>query len=199
MRTLFLLSILITLVVIAIKKPDQTFWEGAQELWGKTGDVVSEVSDEPSLPSLTGNAREDFAALLKRIRRGLEIEKGSGDLVDGEPLAVGRKGERERDGSATNPVLSSPTVSPKTKPKPTTIRKAEAPASWSGGKEIFPAPQEEDLPELPAIPVMPVEVGKIEDSPPPLSHSRLRLSDSQDYGEIKAYYENASRLLAEIK
>ena len=60
MRTLFLLTVLATLLVFVIKKPDQTFWEAAHGLWGQIEGIASEVAEAPPVPLLTGNAGEDF-------------------------------------------------------------------------------------------------------------------------------------------
>ena len=198
MRTLFLLTVLTTLLVIVIKKPDQTFWEAAHGLWGQIEGIASEVAEAPPVPLLTGNAGEDFAALRKRVRRALEIDDRFGHPEHGEPLAAGSKGGTDRYGTA-NPDLSSPETSPMTKHKSATVRNAEAPTSSSGGEEILPAPQVADMPNLPAIPVVPVEVAEIGKGVTPPSRSRPQPTDSLNFGEIKAHYENASRLLAEIK
>jgi hypothetical protein len=87
------------------------------------------------------------------------------------------------------------------KNKPSTIGNTEtsASSSSSSGEDIFPAPRVTDMPELPAIPVAPVEVVEIGKSVTPPSRSRPRPADSRNLGEVKAYYENASRLLAEIQ
>jgi len=187
MRTLFLLTTLATLLVIVTKMPEQTFWEAAQGLWGKVETTASEVAKAPPVPSFTGNAKEDFAALQKWVR-----------AVDGESPAAGSKDGTDRDGSA-NTVPSFPAMSPKTKPKPDTVRNAEILASSSGDVKVIPRSKVTDIPELPAIPVEPVEVGRIEESPLPPSRSRPRPADSPGFGEVKSHYENASRLLAEIK
>ena len=183
MRTLFLLTILAALLVIVIKKPDQTFWEAAHGLWGKIEWIASEVGEAPPVPRLTGTSREDFAALQKRIRRALgTYEKRSGDAVDGEFLATGSKGGTDRN-------------------RPPTIGNAKIPASSSGssGDFVLSVPQVTDLPYIPAVPVAPVEVVEIGKSVTPPSRSRPRPADSRNLGEVKAYYENASRLLAEIQ
>ena len=199
MRTLFLLTILAALLVIVIKKPDQTFWEAAHGLWGKIEGIASEVTEAPPVPRLTGNAREDSAALRQWVRRRmLGIDKGSGDAVDGEPPVAGSKGGTERDGPA-NTVPYSPMVSPKAKPEPAVIRNAEIPASSSGDVKVLPRSRVTDLPYIPAVPVAPVEVMEIGKGATPPSRSRPRSADSRSLGEVKAHYENASRLLAEIK
>ncbi|HEB78994.1 MAG TPA: hypothetical protein ENI79_00775 [Rhodospirillales bacterium] len=197
MRTIFLLTILTTLLVIVTKKPEQTLWEAAQGLWGKVETTASEVAKAPPVPPMTGNAREDFAALRKRVRRALGTGKGPGAPMYGSSQATGSKSGTERDGPAANPVLSSPMVS--SKAKPDTVRNAEMPASSPGGVKVMPRSRITDIPELPAIPVTPVEVGKIGESAPLPSLSRPRQAVSPSFSEVKAYYENASRLLAEIK
>ena len=50
MRTLFLLTVLTTLLVFVIKKPDQTFWEAAHGLWEKIEGLASEVAEAPPVP-----------------------------------------------------------------------------------------------------------------------------------------------------
>ena len=197
-RTLFLLAILATLLVIVIKKPDQTFWDAAQGLWRKIEGTASEVTEAPPALPLTGNVREDYAALLKRVRRALEIAEGSGATVDREPLAARSKGGTDRDGPA-NPALSSPSLSSKNKPSTIGNIETSASSSSSSGEDTLPAPRVTDMPELPAIPVAPVEVVEIGKSVTPPSRSRPRPADSRNLGEVKAYYENASRLLAEIQ
>lgn len=196
MRTLFLLTVLTTLLVFVIKKPDQTFWEAAHGLWEKIEGLASEVAEAPPVPPLTGIAEEDFAALQKHVRRALEIDEGSGDFVHGESLAAEKKGGTDRYGTA-NPVSSFLPVLPKD--NPATSRNVETPESSSSGEDILPAPRVTDMPEVPAIPLAPVDVVEIGKGVTTSSHSRSRSADSQNFGEVKAYYENASRLLAEIK
>jgi hypothetical protein len=181
MRTLFLLAILSILVAIAVKKPDQTALEAAQELGAKVQDNI------PDIPSITGNANEDFASLEKQISKALE------DGNDGSP----GYGEDKAVEKIKKPKKASPTGS--SKPKPATVRTAEEPASSSGGRETLPRSSVTGLPDLPTVPVDPVEVGELEYGEPSSDAPTPQRTAGEDYGEVKAFYENASRLLAEIK
>ena len=44
MKTLFLLGILFTLVIIAVKKPNQTAWDAARDLQEQARDVIATPS-----------------------------------------------------------------------------------------------------------------------------------------------------------
>ncbi len=43
MRTLFLLGILFALIVIAVKKPDQTAWDAARDIQKQAKEVIAKV------------------------------------------------------------------------------------------------------------------------------------------------------------
>jgi hypothetical protein len=173
MRTLFLLAILSILVAIAVKKPDQTALEAAQELGAKVQDNI------PDIPSITGNANEDFTSLEKQVSKARSSGYGKDKVVE----------------KTKKPKKASPTET--SKPKSATVRTAEASSSW--GRDTLPRPSATDLPDLPTAPVDPVEVGGLEDDMPSSGRSSPRQTAGEDYGEVKAFYENASRLLAEIK
>ncbi|HJN22422.1 MAG TPA: hypothetical protein QF509_00655 [Rhodospirillales bacterium] len=179
MRTLFLLAILSILVAIAVKKPDQTALEAAQELGAKVQDNI------PDIPSITGNANEDFTSLEKQVSKALEDVKARSSGYGKDKVVEKTK----------KPKKASPTET--SKPKSATVRTAEASSSW--GRDTLPRPSATDLPDLPTAPVDPVEVGGLEDDMPSSGRSSPRQTAGEDYGEVKAFYENASRLLAEIK
>ena len=50
MKTLFLLGILFTLVIIAVKKPNQTAWDAARDLQEQAQDVIASA-DPPIVDS----------------------------------------------------------------------------------------------------------------------------------------------------
>ena len=181
MRTLFLLAILSILVAIAVKKPDQTALEAAQELGAKVQDNI------PDIPSITGNANEDFTSLEKQVSKALEDVKARSSGYGKDKVVEKTK----------KPKKASPTET--SKPESATVRAAKASASPSWGRDTLPRSSATDLPDLPTAPVDPVEVGGLEDDMPPSGRSNPRQTAGKDYGEVKAFYENASRLLAEIK
>jgi len=188
MRTLFLLTVLVSLLVIVTKRPEQSFWQAAHGLWGKVETTASEVAKAPPVPTLTGNAREDFAALQKWVR-----------AVDGKSPAAGSKDGTDREGGVARSEPFSAPSSPSARLRFPASGKTEAPTFSVGGGEILPSPKVTDMPELPAVPVAPVEVGEIGENP--LSPDRLRPAQPgrSSFGEVKASYENASRFLTEIK
>ncbi len=184
MRTLFLMAILFILVAIAVKKPDQTALQAAQELGARVQDKIPEI---PDIPAITGNAREDFANLEKQTRVALENAKDGSSRFEKDTAVEQTK----------KPKKASPTGS--SKPKSATVRTAEAPATSSGGRDTLPRSSVTGLPDLPVAPIDPVEVGELEYDEPASGRSSPRQTAGEDYGEVKAFYENASRLLAEIK
>jgi len=192
MRTLFLMAILFFLVLIAVKKPDQTAWDAARELGDRVQTVVSEVREEPAVAPSTGEDGDKFADLKRRTQEALDRA-----LARRSPLP----GSKETIHSG-NPGSSPVTPTPMGKPKSVTARKAEAPETPIGSLGSKAKPRSTEPPELPAIPVEPVEAGEIvKDVARPPSQPQARPSGEVilDYREVKAFYENASRLLAEIK
>ena len=178
MKTLFLLGILAALVVIAFKKPDQTAWDAARELRDKAQNAFS---------GLEQTAVKTHAE--KSIQKALETAKET--LKQPETILSSRQDEE--------PPFTSET--PVKEPKQVQ-RKIDTPYSSSATE---PRPEEADAenmetsewPEMPSIPVLPHPINTPK-RPLPVEDGPVATPET-DYADVKVYYENASRLLDEIK
>jgi hypothetical protein len=164
MRTLFLLGILATLAIIAVKKPNQTAWDAAQELSGKARTVIS-------------NAEAPVAKVIPFepfIKKALEDEA----KIPASPEFPAK----EKASPKVSGISNTPKLLHKTKPSKKQIAKAPI-NDWS---------------KLPAIPVAPRPIHTA--NPPASAEASKPISTpGADYADVKIYYENASRLLDEIK
>ena len=172
MRTLFLLGILFTLIVIAVKKPDQTVWDAARELKEQAKEVIAKV-EPPVVESL----------------KTLSDSKAWKDVEDTVTKAVNTLKETERS-SSTNIDNKKDTATPiedwNLDPR-------------SPAKETAPKPAVSPLPDIQAVPVPPVQwVEKLEELKiTPVT--RVRAPAVSNYVDVKVYYEQANRFLDEIK
>jgi hypothetical protein len=172
MRTLFLLGILFTLIVIAVKKPDQTAWDAARELKEQAKEVIAKV-EPPVVESL----------------KPLSDSKAWKDVEETVTKAVNTLKETEGS-SSTNIDNKKDTATPiedwNLDPR-------------SPAKETAPKPAVSPLPDIQAVPVPPVQlVEKLEELKiPPVT--RVRAPAVSNYVDVKVYYEQANRFLDEIK
>ena len=186
MRTLFLMAILFFLVVLAIKEPDQSPWDAARDIGSQVEGVVSEIEEDPGVREMKGKAREALAELESNDLFFQKVREALGTATDPAPSAH----EDEQSAGPGEPWISTPP--PKSETKPVPVKRAESPPP--SAEKVKP----ETPPELPAIPMAPVEMEDIGVKTPPRRPAPVAACD-RDYAEIKEYYENASRLLAEIE
>jgi hypothetical protein len=206
MRTLFLLGILLTLAIIAAKKPDQTAWDAVRDLSGQAKTVLSEakrpvvevlplkpfmiprkktviekVPDVPKLPEAT--ERIPYKSSAKTQTTTTPAKPAVGSHTERPKLA--REKAKPKFGKLMHP------ANPPAKAWKTKVRTAKLPTKdWS---------------ELPAIPVKahPIHTPKRPSSAivrkPATVASKPIISPRADFADVKIYYENASRLLDEMK
>jgi len=194
MRTLFLIGILYFLVAIATKKPDQTAWDSARDLGTRAQHAVSEVQEQA-----TNNP-----VVVETLRKTTKnLMAGSLDLPEQETYRAPRRDHNYGGSSDVSETEVSPTEIPPPGGDIFSPLESEQPSPG-----IFPDPEatfrkEEKplpLPRLPATPVLPVQTVQPEAIPSARTpENDVRLAGSSDYGEVKALYENASRLLDEIE
>ena len=172
MKTLFLLGILFALVIITVKKPNQTAWDAARDLQEQAQDVIASA-DPPivdSLPPLSDSTT------WKNVTD--TVTKAAETLNATERPSRSNKDDTNDTGIPTdnwNLDPHTPTV------------------------EIAPRPAVSPLPDIMAAPVSPVRVvGKLEEpNIPPLP--RVRDSANSSYADVKVFYEQANRFLDQIK
>jgi hypothetical protein len=179
MRTLFLLGIMVALVAIASKRSDQTAWDAVRDLGGKAKTIISEVQEpaQKLMPSIP--LPETLPSL------SLPGDTSTGTHADGAKTSgLSRKSDNA--------------------PAPDEIRADDRPVKpdLGGLPHLDDGPLEDTpesaWPELPEIPVAshPIQSPKA----PTLEASNTRVtSPGADYADVKIFYENASRLLEEIK
>jgi len=189
MRTLFLIGILAALIVIATKKKDQSALEAAVEMGQRVQSIAAgmNVKEQPVAPlpnfseykkstpeedkSFIGNATNAIESYKPNTKTSLK-DPGRLQTVKGATSAGNQK-KREEELAKI----------PEEKPL------------------ILPRPQETKFPEIPPLPKAYVKKVELDDAP------TLEIANAEpskvdvgaSYDLVKGYYENASRLLEEIK
>lgn len=172
MRTLFLLGILFALIVIAVKKPDQTAWDAARELQEQAKEVIAKA-DPPIVENLKplsdSKVWKDVEKTVTKAVKSLKATEAS---------------------SPSNKDDINETAIPAHNWDPNTLTPAV---------EIAPKPAVLPLPDIQAVPVPPVQMVERLDEPtiPPLK--RVRAPAVSNYVDVKVYYEQANRFLDEIR
>ena len=190
MRTLFLFGILLVLVIIAIKKPDQTAWEAARDLDSIVSMAISELGDGPEVQVVTENTRVDVEDLISEAGQA-SYDSSSSRNSSAKALDIGEPGGFKGFDTTVleDRLLKSASYERIPDPQPSTDFTTRLPRS-----DVV------DLPDLPAMPLTPVEVTEIEESAvSSLAPANLESDQEMEYREVKSSYENASRLLAEIE
>lgn len=197
MRTLFLLGILIVLTTIAFKKPDQTATEAVRSMGTSMRHVVSKATDKISLPPVAPRVeappvqKKKFAFSLPKpvapASSSAEAEPEPRTTVAAEPkpsTVVVEEPVSPTAMAAIEPPKVSP-VSPTEKPKQAARKIAKPQAG---------------LPNLQWLKSLPV-LKKSGPAPvaSPITTSEPTPAPQSGYADVKVYYENASRLLEQIK
>jgi hypothetical protein len=189
MRSLFLLAILATLVIIAVKKSDQTAWEAAQDLGETVQTTLADANPQTAASDLAANsppiADVQNSSSLKPPATVHSSRKPDG--LDAGTVKTIK--DHLKNSTQLESLLKEPPA--KSTPAPTKIATGQPDVDW---------------PDMPALPVIPVESRKITapkpGQPTPMGATASpvkRSSPRADYADVKVYYENASRLLEEIK
>ena len=194
MKTLFLMGILFFLGAIATKKPDQTAWDSARDLGAQAQHIISKVQERTAGDHVTADTFREPAENL--VAGSLE-----------PPWQEAYREPRRDHNYGGDPDISETNILPTEPPPPggDTFSPLEpeqpSPGIFPDQEAMFSSEEEAPpLPRLPAAPVLPVQVAQPGAAPvPKVTENGLRLAGSPDYGEVKALYEKASRLLDEIE
>jgi len=188
MRTLFLLGILGALIVIATKRENQTAFEAVMKIGQKAQNLVSDYDHPEPVPK----ARDRVVEKVPPVRKKSDpfthhSQENPTKLKENTP----RKAPEPQAHKLVNanPPFSTPAPLAKENTSP------EMP-SW-----IMPKSSVLAGPDIPALPKALVEEAdlrsdaaiKIATAEPPT------INIGASYDLVKGYYENASRLLEEIK
>ncbi len=186
MRTLFLFGILVALAVIAMKEPGETGLEAARGLADKATDVAAEIKEAvEAVPAvalvLDKKPKPDEAANRKLSD---QIDDALNDLSEVEQGLANNEAGLEDD-------------------KQSTFEKsARFNEEVDAIREEFTSSS--DLPPIERAPVIPVTTeypGTGSFSLPTPSETTVTAPafTGDDFAEVKDFYENASRLLAEME
>ena len=206
MRTLFLLGILLTLAIIAAKKPDQTAWDAVRDLSGQAKTVLSEAKRPvgevlPLKPFMTPRGKP-VTEKVPDVPKLPEVAKR---------IPYKSSAKTQTTTAAAKPAVESDIERPKRareKAKPKVgklMRPANPPAKAQKTKVRTARLPTKDWSELPAIPIQsrPIHTPKRPSSTivrkPAAVVSKPVTSPRADFADVKIYYENASRLLDEMK
>ena len=188
MKTLFLIGILAALVVIATKKNDQTAIEAALEMGQKAQNIVAEFETSKAPVARPSNFKDTAKVPLKEDTSFIKKTKDA--LKNYKPKST--KPLEQPKQTVVPKEVSSPAAQ---KQRIETANSKKEPV-WS-----LPRPQKTNLPDIPALPKATVEKVQLNDaSTLELANAEpARVDVGQSYDLVKGYYENASRLLEEIK
>jgi hypothetical protein len=186
MKSIFLMAILVSLVTIAFKGPNETPSEFFHRLKSLTADVVEQGMEKKKASAENDQALLSFGSAVSK-------------LIAPQNNAVPGLKVPERDVPANHnePIPADPQF------VLTNDKEGDNSISTNGSDEAIdtlPPPVNADVPEMPAVPTETVlseplgEVGQLAEQTPQKS-----LATIPDYRDIKEYYEDANRLLAEIK
>jgi hypothetical protein len=189
MRSLFLLAILATLVIIAVKKSDQTAWEAAQDLGETVQTTLADANPQTVASELAANSPTNAGVQSSATPKPPSIVHSSRKPDGLDAGTVKTIKDHLKNSTHLESLLKKPPA--KSTPAPTKIATGQPDVDW---------------PDMPSLPVVPVESRKIAapkpDQPKPMGATASpvkRSSPRADYADVKVYYENASRLLEEIK
>tara|TARA_B100002052_G_C15807709_1_gene564335 strand:- start:394 stop:918 length:525 start_codon:yes stop_codon:yes gene_type:complete len=174
MKTLILIGVLFALVLIATKKPDQSAFDAAQELMNKSRSIVPKIDEYASRTTHPGHSRSK-AVTSPRSYKAYDNLPNSFPSTSTRPENDHEPGfkpfELEKLGSLE-------------------IEKAEIIAS--------PANQPKSLEALPEISISALPE-PVTAQPETNVFQQQKLRADVNYDDVKAYYENAARLLEEIR
>ena len=188
MRTLFLMGILAVLVIIAVKKPNQTVWDAARHIKQQAEMAVatSTPRNAESSPPSTGAATwKEVEDLVDQV---VESDKTNLPPSTSTPIPDEGGGSESREG-----------VPPKNKHQPTDVADADGwTDSYLDSNEDKSVASTPPIPDLPAISEPAVHVNKLRETTVPEVPS-VKVAQRKSYENVKVYYERATQLLNEIK
>ena len=188
MRTIFLLCILGALIVIATKRNDQTTIEAAMEIGQKAQNLVTEYNRETEpnrVPSSVENLRipagKDNDPFIRQTKEALT--KARKTLLK----KVKKPDTIEKSEQASN--IAAPSLD------------VDSKALTEDSGWAVPKPSQVAIPDIPAMPKASVEKLDLgaEMTIKVANIQQPAIDVGQSYDLVKGYYENASRLLEEIK
>ena len=188
MRTIFLLCILGALIVIATKRNDQTTIEAAMEIGHKAQSLVTEYdrAKEPRrAPRAVENLRiPDTKNNEPFIRQTMEALAKAEETLSRK---VKKPETIEKSDQASN--LAAPSLDGNSKAPTENLE-------WT-----MPKASQVAIPDIPAMPKASVEKLDLgaESTIKVANIQQPAIDVGQSYDLVKGYYENASRLLEEIK
>ncbi len=186
MRTLFLYGILVALAVIATKEPGETGLEAARGLADKATDVASEIK-------ATVEAVPEVALVLDRVP---ETDQET-DRKFSDPI-----GDTTNDRFEVEHVLENNETDMGEGLQFDFEEDAGFNEEVNAIREVFASSS--DLPSIESAPVTPVVTENVSAEPffQPSSAKTIVATpvfSGNDFAEVKDFYENASRLLAEME
>jgi hypothetical protein len=196
-RSLFLIAILVTLIAIAFKRPEQTALEFAQEVTEKTQATVSAKMPAPLRPRASASGPRIALAPP-------QVKKAESKIARKIETAIK---EAETAQSAVKTPVAGPSTTAAMPPIPKldpAMALASPPAAPSMERLLLPkatASTPIDVPAVPSAPIARVQMeplAGIETASAKIATKPLRLSDP-GLNEVRANLENAARLLAGVK
>ena len=195
-RSLFLIGILMTLVAIAFKRPDQSALEFAQAVSEKVQASISRnlpgsMVETPPLPALLRKQAPPVADILRATpeKKQTHVER----LEDPKPKA------KEPVKTVPPAILAPPIprqerlVRQELLPKAPTFEDLLPPKSATNKRIDMPL-----MPRAPILNVVSKPLNEPERTPEKTSAKPLKLTDP-GLVEVRANLENAARLLAQVK
>jgi hypothetical protein len=188
MRTLFLLGILCALVVIATKRNDQTAIEAALEIGNRAQNMASKYQGATTQEKDVGELEKVKKTVPKKANPFFrQVEKAIAKTEASNPKKPPKAHKNQPEKKTVRPVVQKPNARNKVPQKE---------PEWT-----LPKPRQLAMPDIPAMPKSRVDVRDLNaETPVELANAKPAAVDiGQSYNLVKGYYENASRLLEEIK
>jgi hypothetical protein len=187
MRTIFLISILAVLIIIATKRNDQTAIDAAFEMGNKAKKIVTGIEN--------GRVQNTKPSSVKEVKK-LPLKREDPFIRQTVKALESAQSEIPKKHVEKNPSVKIKKVSSLIDQKKDGDRTKSKNPSW-----ITPKPKEIAIPVIPAMPRAVVEKANLGEGVP-LAFANIESSPigvGKSYDLVKGYYENASRLLEEIK
>ena len=188
MRTLFLLGILVSLIAIATKDDNQTAMDAAMEMGQKAKNLVSKYDKTSAASAIQDKVEETRETTNKKVDPFIhQAKEAIAKSKKGTPRYIAEPGVNKSIQKTTLPVSIKPVAKENTP--------SEKP-DW-----IMPKARELAMPEISAMPKAPVEEFDLgtEITVEATKTKPVATDADRSFDLVRGYYENASRLLEEIK
>lgn len=186
MKSIFLMAILVSLVTIAFKGPDETPAEFFHRVKSLTAEAVEQGMENKKAAAKNDKALTGFGIAARKLiepkneaEPSMKVPERNDSAIENETISADPQFVLTDDKEVTNP-------------RPAEVREKAI--------ETLPPPSNADVPEMPAVTTENVLTEPLGDAGQIAEQiDKEPFVPIPGYRDIKGYYEDANRLLAEIK